>query len=254
MKYNLYKEITGQGSCGSGELFGGFLFWKGDPMEFTVVSQKNRRKLFVDIQRVAIAGYSSRDIEMMMEQVGQLEKEHIQSPDYSELPSVYPVAPGLITQRPSIDVRGGKTSGEVEYLILKHGGEYYIGLGSDHTDREIEAEDIQKSKEVCMKPVAPILWEYQEIKDHLDRIRMVSAVKVGKKSYEYQEGKMDDLLPPIAIMNRVSKEMSLDDCLIFSGTIPLLREYRYGDKFACRLADDVLGREIELRYKIRVKK
>lgn len=222
-------------------------------MDFTVISKTGKRSLTVDIKSVAVAGFSGRNIEKMMEQVGQLEKENIKSPDYSELPAVYPVSPSLLTQDGSITVHSHKTSGEVEFLLLKHDGEYYVGLGSDHTDREIEAEDIQRSKEVCPKPISPILWEYYDVKDHLDKVRMLAATRVDGRAYEYQEGTMADLLPPIAILNRVSKDMDLEDCLIFSGTIPLLRDYRYGDTFACRLSDDELGREIELRYTVEVK-
>lgn len=229
-------------------------FVKGVIMDFTVVSKDGKRTLSVDIQRVAVAGFSGRDIEVMMEQVGQLEKENIHSPDYSELPAVYPVSPALLTTADTIKVDGARTSGEVEFILLKHDGEYYVGLGSDHTDRDIEAKDIQKSKEVCPKPIAPVLWEYYEIKDHLDKIRMLSSTAVGDSVYEYQEGKMDDILPPISILNRVSKDMELEDCLIFSGTVPLLRDYRYGDEFSCRLCDDELGREIDLKYSVKIRK
>lgn len=225
---------------------------KGANMDFTVISKAGQHGLTVDIKRVAIAGYSGRDIEKMMEQVGQLEKENIKSPDYSELPAVYPVSPSLLTQDGRITVHSHKTSGEVEFLLLKHDGEYYVGLGSDHTDRDIESEDIQRSKASSPKPISPILWDYYDIKDHLDKVRMLSATSVDGNIYEYQEGTMADLLPPIAILNRVSKDMDLEDCLIFSGTIPLLRDYRYGDAFSCRLSDDELGREIELKYTITV--
>lgn len=220
-------------------------------MEFTVISKKGKRTMNVDIRRVALAGFSGRDIEKTMEQVGQLEKESIHAPDFTELPAVYPVSPALVTTAPEITVRGTKTSGEVEFLILKHEGVYYIGLGSDHTDRALEREDIQRSKEVCPKPIAPVLWEYTELRDHMDRVRLVSFQRVNSRAVEYQAGKMDDLLPPIAIMNRVSKEMDLEDTLIFSGTVPLLWDYRYGERFACRLADDALGREIELVYTVK---
>lgn len=225
---------------------------KGANMDFTVISKAGQHGLTVDIKRVAIAGYSGRDIEKMMEQVGQLEKENIKSPDYSELPAVYPVSPSLLTQDGHITVHSRKTSGEVEFLLLKHDGEYYVGLGSDHTDRDIESEDIQRSKASSPKPISPILWDYYDIKDHLDKVRMLSATSVDGNIYEYQEGTMADLLPPIAILNRVSKDMDLEDCLIFSGTIPLLRDYRYGNAFSCRLSDDELGREIELKYTITV--
>lgn len=234
--------------------FGGLprFFTEDTKMEFTVVDKRGTHTLAVEIRHLMMVGFSGATIEKAMEHVGELERLRVQCP--AIIPAMYPGDPAQITQAAEIEVAGEKTSGEAEYLILKHDGKYYIGLGSDHTDRESEQEDISASKRECPKPCAAVLWDYYEVKDHLDKIRLASSVTVGGREIEYQSGTMADILAPISLLGKVSREEELEDCLIFSGTLPLLRGYRYGERFSCRLVDDLLGREIDLSYAVKVAK
>ena len=43
-------------------------------------------------------------------------------------------------------------------MLLNIEGEWYVGIGSDHTDRVLEAVSIRKSKQVCAKPISKELW------------------------------------------------------------------------------------------------
>ena len=219
-------------------------------MRFIVEDRHGRREMDVTPRNVVMVGFSGRDIEKAMEHVGELERNGVQCP--SIIPSLYSCDPSLAVQTDAIIVHGKRTSGEAEYLILKHDGRYYIGLGSDHTDRDIEMEDIPASKQACPKPCAGVLWDYYEIKDHIADLRLVSTTTVRGAEMEYQDGVAGDILPPIALLNKVSKAVDLEDCLIFSGTVPLLRGYKYGERFSCRLVDDELGREINLSYEVHV--
>ena len=72
---------------------------------------------------------------------------------------------------------GPKTCGEVEYVIVVKDGKIYIGAGSDHTDRELEAASVPKAKQICAKPIAPTLWDYEELKDHWDSITLWTGRK-----------------------------------------------------------------------------
>lgn len=219
-------------------------------MKFIVEDRHGRHEMTVEPKNLVMVGFSGRDIEKAMEHVEELERLQVQCP--AIIPALYSCDPALAVQADAITVHGKRTSGEAEYLILKHDGKYYIGLGSDHTDREIEMDDIAASKQACEKPCAGVLWDYYEIKDHLSELRLASTVVVGGAEMEYQDGVAGDILPPIALLNKVSKAVDLEDCLIFSGTVPLLRGYKYGERFSCRLVDDRLGREIDLSYAVNV--
>ena len=158
----------------------------------------------------------------------------------------------ILTEKKEIEVIGDKTSGEVEYLILLKDGRIYIGVGSDHTDRELEAVSIHKSKQVCLKPYAQDFWEYDEIKDHFDDIKLVSTQVVDGKTVEYQCGVTSDLLPMQRIMDELKEEIDIDNSLIYTGTVPLKDGFKFGEEFSCKLVDEKLNREICLSYKVKV--
>ena len=136
--------------------------------------------------------------------------------------------------------------------IMPMEGTNYIGIGSDHTDREMEAVSIHKSKQVCLKPCSVEFWDYEEVKDHLPQLRLISTQVVDGKEIDYQNGVAGDLLPFDVIIEKVQKEVPLEDCLIYTGTVPLLNGFLFGEQFSARLVDDQLGRELSLTYKIHV--
>ena len=73
-------------------------------------------------------------------------------------PVFYRVAAARLTMAGVIECSGGRSSGEVEFLILQTAGRLWVGVGSDHTDREVEAYGITVSKQMCDKPVASEFW------------------------------------------------------------------------------------------------
>lgn len=116
----------------------------------------------------------------------------------------------------------------------------------------MEAVSIHKSKQVCLKPCSVEFWDYEEVKDHLPQLRLISTQVVDGKEIDYQNGVAGDLLPFDVIIEKVQKEVPLEDCLIYTGTVPLLNGFRFGEQFSARLVDDQLGRELSLTYKIHV--
>ena len=185
-----------------------------------------------------------------MEHIHELEAAGIKCP--RKVPVLYQCEKQILTEKDEIEVIGHKTSGEVEYLILIKDGKTYIGIGSDHTDRDLEAISIHKSKQVCLKPYAKDFWDYDEIKDHFDEIKLVSSQVVDGKTVEYQSGVTSDLLPMQRIIDELKTEVDVNDSLIYTGTVPLLDGFKYGEQFSCKLVDEKLGREICLSYKVKV--
>lgn len=219
-------------------------------MDFKIVTKNGKSVISADIKNLMVVGFSGKDVEKTMEHIHELEKEGVKCP--SEVPVPYQCDPQIVTRKEIIDVIGPKTSGEAEYLILCHEGKFYIGIGSDHTDREMEAVSIHKSKQVCLKPCSVEFWDYEEVKDHLPQLRLISTQVVDGKEIDYQNGVAGDLLPFDVIIEKVQKEVQLEDCLIYTGTVPLLNGFRFGEQFSARLVDDQLGRELSLTYKIHV--
>ena len=71
-------------------------------------------------------------------------------------------------QRPpadGIEVTGDNTSGEAEFIIARIDGENWVGIGSDHTDRELEKQGITIAKQICDKPMGGDFWRYSEVAD-----------------------------------------------------------------------------------------
>lgn len=219
-------------------------------MKYNVITKQGITQEAIDLDKLIVVGFAGKDIKKTMEHIHELEAEGIKCP--KTVPVVYQCSKALLTTAGNIDVIADKTSGEVEYLILVRDGKYYIGLGSDHTDRALEAVSIHKSKQVCLKPYAEDFWRYDEIKDHFDEIKLVSTQVIDGREIEYQSGTTSDLLPLDRIIAEVEKEISTDNCLIFTGTVPLKNGFKFGSQFSCKLIDEKLARELALSYTISV--
>lgn len=67
---------------------------------------------------------------------------------------IYDISTNLLTTDQSISVVQESSSGEAEVIIMSVKGKWYVGLGSDHTDRELEKVSIQKSKQVWQRSLS----------------------------------------------------------------------------------------------------
>lgn len=219
-------------------------------MNITIETLNGNKELSLQLNHLLVVGFAGKDIEKTMEHIHELEKEGIKCP--KSVPVLYQCSKELLTTSSNIEVIGNKTSGEVEYLILVHEGTYYIGVGSDHTDRELEAVSIHKSKQLCLKPFATTFWPYEEIKGHFDNIKLKSSQILNGQTIDYQQGVTSDLLSLDTIINTLKKEIDVENSLIFTGTVPLNNGFQYGEAFSCQLIDEELNRTINLSYKIQI--
>lgn len=219
-------------------------------MNITIETLNGSRELSLQLKNLLVVGFAGKDIEKTMEHIRELEEEGIKCP--KSVPVLYQCSKELLTTSDTIEVIGDKTSGEIEYLILVHKGKYYIGVGSDHTDRALEAVSIHKSKQVCLKPFATTFWPYEEVKDHFDTIKLKSTQILNGEFIEYQEGLTSDLLSLDMIINTLKKEVDIENSLIYTGTVPLHNGFQYGEVFSCQLIDETLHRTIDLSYKIQI--
>ncbi len=165
-------------------------------------------------------------------------------------PTVYMVPASLLTAATEINVAGEKTSGEVEYVILRDEGRLYVTVGSDHTDRGLESVDIQRSKAACPKVMAPEVWSYQDIEDHWDDLELMSRVRKEGSVQTYQDGKLAELMLPFDLMRTFH---ALEDgTVLFSGTVPLKFETTFSDRFEMVMTDPILDRWISHTYSVSV--
>lgn len=219
-------------------------------MKYNLVTKHGVTQEEVALDKLIVVGFAGKDVKKTMEHIRELEAEGIKCP--KSVPVVYQCSKELLTTADHIEVIAGKTSGEVEYLILVRDGKYYIGIGSDHTDRDLEAVSIHKSKQVCLKPYAQDFWAYDEIKDHFDEIKLVSSQVVDGREVAYQAGVTSDLLPMERIIAEVEKETATANSLIYTGTVPLKNGFKFGNQFSCKLIDEKLKRELSLAYTVTV--
>jgi hypothetical protein len=221
-------------------------------MNFVLKKLSGEENVNIDFDQLLVIGFAGRNIEKTMEHIRELE-EQLGVPAPKQIPTIFECSLELLTQGKDIKFVGNKTSGEVEYIIVKSGEKIYIGLGSDHTDRELESVSIPKAKQVSPKPIAGELWDYEEVKDHWDQIRLVSYQTINGEEVKYQDGTLSDILPVEKILSVLTERIgNIDNSIIYSGTVPVLDGFKYGDNFRSLMIDEALNRSIEFNYNVNV--
>ena len=199
----------------------------------------------LQIKRVFVAGWTGRNRAAVDHHIEELAALGITPP--SQVPLYYRVSNGLLTQSTQIDVLGTSTSGEVEPLIIQQGANLWIGLASDHTDRELEAYSVAASKQACAKPVSPELWEYESVKDHLDSLMLRCSIKESGQWIVYQEGSLEN----ISLVSELISGSGLgENDAMLCGTLPAVGGVRPANDYIMELLDPVLDRTIQLSYSV----
>ncbi|MEL6794780.1 MAG: DUF2848 family protein, partial [Pseudomonadota bacterium] len=148
--------------------------------------------LDVEVSRLVVAGWTGRDEAGVRHHIEELANIGVPAP--STIPLYYRGAANLVTQGATIEVLGDATSGEAEPLIVKAKGTLWLGLGSDHTDRGLEAHSVAHSKQICAKPVAGTLWRLDGVAD-LDAVELRSDIHENGEWVAYQEGTLAAIRP-----------------------------------------------------------
>ena len=203
--------------------------------------------LVFDTRRLLIAGYTGRDQASVAKHIAELREHGIPAPERT--PALYALAPDRLTTDERIHVVGQETSGEAEFVLLYSGGELYVGVGSDHTDRALERVSVPRSKQVCPKPVSSRLWAWRDLQSRWDGCRLRSEVD----GTSYQEGSVAELMTPDAILAFIRERVSgdIEGSAIYCGTLPLIGgEFRFAPRFAAILSDPSTGRELRCSYTV----
>lgn len=216
-----------------------------------IAFESNGRRIGAEVENLVIAGWTGRDLEAVEHHIQELEVLGVARP--RQVPMFYRVARQQLTTAGELDVVGGQSSGEVEAVLVQLPDGLYVGVGSDHTDREVEAYGVTVSKQVCPKPLGRQLWRFDEVADHWDALVMRSYLTENGQRVLYQEGSVARMLPPRELISRFAgTEGALaTGTVMFCGTLPAIGGVRGGEAFELEIHDPVLGRSLSHHYLVR---
>lgn len=218
-------------------------------LTFTIDAQGTTTPLTLAIDQAVVAGWTGRDPVARDKHIAELEAIGIARP--ATTPIYYRVSARRLTTEDQIEVCGGDSSGEVEFVLIGWQGRIFVGLGSDHTDRKVECYGVTVSKQMCDKPMASVLWELEEVIDHWDSLILRSWAWIGGKRELYQEGTLDAMLSVPELLARGFADGKLPDgCAMFGGTFAAKGGIRPSSRFECELEDPILKRSIRHAYDV----
>ncbi|MFJ8235387.1 DUF2848 family protein [Ureibacillus sp. NPDC094379] len=207
------------------------------------------KKHEIDIKKVIVVGYGGRNIKKIQEHIDELAELGIAPPP--SVPMIYPQE--LEQLNFSNECHGSQfSSGEAEYALFHDGNEWLVTLGSDHTDREVEKEDILKSKLVCDKPLATDFWRLADLKEDWDTIILRSYVTTNGEKVLYQEDTLEALLEVDVLLEKLGNlgEKNLEHTVIYSGTVPTKNGFVFGEAFEYEIEQPKLNKKIKHHYSI----
>src|SRR5499427_6321952 len=159
-------------------------------MDFLVNGAARR----IDVTQLVIAGWTGRDGASVEKHIAELEAIGVKRP--RAVPIFYRVSADLLTTAREVDVVGEHSSGEVEFVLVSAPDGMYVGVGSDHTDRKVEAYGVTVSKQMCPKPIGRELWPLADVEAHWDSLELRSHVVRGGRRILYQRGPVSKMLAP----------------------------------------------------------
>jgi 4-hydroxyphenylacetate 3-monooxygenase len=197
-------------------------------------------------RRLVVAGYTGRDRARVQHHIDELTALGVAPPE--SVPAFYDVPVELLTLGSEITVASAESSGEVEPVLLHTEAGWWIGIGSDHTARDVERDSIPASKACCGKPMGGEVLPLDRVEASWAELRLRSS-----SDYEpYQNASLAEILPARDILATYLDRTgaTTDGLVMFLGTVPVLGgAFRYGTAFTGELADRT-GPLLSFSYKI----
>lgn len=221
-------------------------------LSFDLPSENPPHAVRVDVDRLVIAGWTGRDAHAIEHHIGELEAIGVPRP--SAVPLFYRVAAQQLSQASTVEVVGQETSGEVEPMLFFHGGEMFVSIASDHTDRALETHSVALSKQICVKPVAHTAWRMADVEDHWDLLTLRSWIEEDGDLVLYQEGTLAALRRPSDLLDRFAGIDAAPDegFAMTCGTVGVIGGIRPSSRFRMELVDELRGMRITHEYRTRV--
>jgi len=204
---------------------------------------------------LVIAGFTGSDPVRVERHLSELREQGVVVPN--KFPVFYPVPSELAVQNKTIEVSSERTSGEIEPVLIISKGQYYITLGSDHTDREIEKTSISMSKASCSKPLSDSALPLETVVRRWDNLIVRSETLAENQWRTYQVGRVNELIQPLrllALMKNASGRIP-DNLVMFLGTVPIQDgRFIFSTGFRGSLGDDSSSSLLGIHYEIKVTK
>jgi hypothetical protein len=215
------------------------------PLVFRIDGQS----VAVPATECVIAGWTGRDMAAVEHHIHELEAIGVPRP--STVPLFYRCAVNQLTQSEVVQVLGDDSSGEVEPVVFAHGGAMYLSVGSDHTDRKVEAYSVAVSKQMCAKPLAGEAWRLADVVARWDQLMIRSWIEEGGKRVLYQEGPLAKMRTPDDLIRRYAAGAATlpDGVVMTCGTVGAIGGVRPAAVFEMELADPASGRSLRHRYR-----
>lgn len=197
--------------------------------------------------RLVVAGYTGRDRAAVDRHVQELADAGIAPPD--RIPTYFELSSELAVSTAVITPDGDQTSGEVEPVLLFTDEGPRFAVGSDHTDRDLERDDVAQSKAACPKVFSAVTLDYDEVVRDWDRCRLRSWAGDDP----YQDAPLSEITPApetLEDLTRATGTPPAPGLVLFLGTVPLLgASFAYTDRYRMSLTTPA-GQEIELSYRV----
>jgi hypothetical protein len=202
------------------------------------------------IRQLVVAGWTGRNTAALEAHIKELEALGVKRP--KTVPIFYRVSASLLTTAGEIQVMADKSSGEVEFVLYAYDDGMWLGVGSDHTDRQAETVGVTLSKQMCAKPVGGKLWRYDDVKSHWDKLTLRAFVPgEGGKRRLYQEGPVTNMRSPEELIRLYTGGDKLPSgTAMFCGTFAVHGGISTSGAFDMELEDPVLGRKLTHSYRI----
>jgi hypothetical protein len=216
-------------------------------LSLSLASRNAEEAVVVAIEACVIAGWTGRDAVALEKHIVELEALGVKRP--ASTPIFYRASKQRLLITDQIEAVGNASSGEVEYVVLQYRGKLWVGVGSDHTDREVETYGVTVSKQMCDKPVAPVFWALEDVADHWDKLILRAFITTDGNRQLYQEGTLDKMLTPRDLIHRYTSGGNLaEGTVLFGGTFGAIGGIRPAPRFDFEIVDDVIGRKISHGY------
>ena len=204
--------------------------------------------LVVEVNRLTIAGWAGRDRAAIEHHIAELAELGVRRP--SATPCFYRLGAELLTQAGQIDVVGDHSSGEAECVLVQSTAGLLVSVGSDHTDRQVEAYGVAVSKQVCPKPLARDAWRFDDVAGHWDQLQLRAFATASGARRVYQQGSVASLLAASDLLERAPLATG---AAMFCGTLAVeggIVGMVDSDTLELELHDPVLNRTLRHAYRV----
>ncbi|BBK32465.1 uncharacterized protein DUF2848 [Stella humosa] len=203
-----------------------------------------------EINDIVVGGMTALDEDAIHHHLEEMKAIGVKMPD--TFPFFFRISAGFLTQADRVQVLGTDSSGEVEAVVVTLDDGRWLTLGSDHTDRKVEAYSINVSKQMCPKIIGRKAWRFDEVSGHWDKLIIRSWTTTDGVRALYQEGPLASMRHPDDLTARYlgGAGKLAAGTVLFCGTIGAMGPLAHSERFEMEIEDPVLGRRIGHGYDV----